>query len=270
MNTSKQILWILASALSMAAFGEWVALSPNVQTPTHGTGYVHSKRAPAVSSFHAMAIPEDMPWDFDWRDLQGGLTPIKDQGGCGSCWAFGTTAALEQAIKIRLGQTVSLSEQEIVSCSNYGSCLGGNFANGYQQSPGQSLTSEFPYRAMDVRCKSGLSHQWKIKSWGYVGAQGRAPSVDELKAAIMQYGAVTVTVYADNNFQRYKSGIFNTCSNGTTNHMVALVGWNDIDQVWYLRNSWGTSWGEQGYMRIKWNCSRVGEEATYVDVETAN
>jgi len=77
-----------------------------------------------------------------------------------------------------------------------------------------------------------------------------------------------VTVTADGNMKRYKSGIFDSCSNGGTNHIVALVGWNDLDKTWVMRNSWGTDWGEGGYMRIKWGCSRIGEEATFVEFET--
>jgi C1A family cysteine protease len=229
------------------------------------TGYIHPTSLPPASRYKRVEIPAILPWQFDWRDIPGGLTPIKDQGQCGSCWAFGTTAVLEQAIRIKTGQSVILSEQELVSCSDYGSCSGGDFAHGYQESPHQSTAAEFPYVARDASCKQTLSHNWSIKNWAYVGDSGRSPTVDEIKAAILQYGVVAVTVYANSDMQRYKSGVFDSCENGQTNHIVALVGWNDEDGAWIMRNSWGADWGEKGYMRIKYNCSNVGEQATYVE-----
>ena len=81
----------------------------------------------------------------------------------------------------------------------------------------------------------------------------------------MLYGPVSVAVYVNSAFQAYNSGVFNGCATGTVNHAVALVGWNDAQQAWILRNSWGTGWGESGYMRIKYGCSKVGYGACYVD-----
>jgi C1A family cysteine protease len=104
-----------------------------------------------------------------------------------------------------------------------------------------------------------------VKSWGYVsGSSSRSPTVDQIKAAIYQYGPVAVTVTANMAMQGYSGGIFNGCTSMGTNHMVVLVGWDDKTQSWILRNSWGADWGEDGYMRIRYNCSRVGEEASYV------
>jgi len=179
MKTSTLFLSAVLLSVASAAHATWQVeyRSTEIQeTPLALlTGYIKPKTPPAKTAYVQMDVPADLPWSFDWRDMPGGLTPIKNQRGCGSCWAFGTTAALEEAIKIRTGKEVILSEQEIVSCSRYGSCGGGNFAHGYQSNPGQSLASEFPYTASDQRCKSGLSHEFKIKRWGYVGSNSRPP-----------------------------------------------------------------------------------------------
>jgi C1A family cysteine protease len=208
------------------------------------------------------------PPSFDWR-AKAGLTPIKDQGGCGSCWAFGTVASLENAIKIFGNQTVSLSEQELVSCDTaYQGCGGGDFALDYLTNPGSALTSAFPYSASDERCKSGLTHSYKFKSWAFVGAQDEntQPTIDQVKAAIQQYGVVTTVVDATDSFMGYSSGVFNDCRTETAsdaNHMVAIVGWDDSTQSWIGRNSWGSGWGEEGYFNIKYGCNAFGSAVAY-------
>lgn len=212
-------------------------------------------------------IPTLMPWWFDWRN-EVPLTEVPicySQGTCGSCWAWGTTHVLEWLNVIHTGHYVRLSKQEILSCSGSGTCGGGFFAHNYQVNPGQGTEAEFPYVGRDVVCKK-TSHQFKLIKWGYVGQRNRNPTNEELKAAIMHYGPIAVTVTANAKMQSYKGGIFNGCSTGRTNHIVVLVGWNDQDGVWLVQNSWGQSWGENGFMRIKYGCSRIGEDATFAEM----
>ena len=90
------------------------------------------------------------------------------------------------------------------------------------------------------------------------------PSVDAIKNAIYTYGCVAAAVYVNSYFQAYKSGTFTGCQNGTVNHAIVLCGWDDAKGAWLLKNSWGTGWGQQGFMWIKYGCNRVGHGACYV------
>lgn len=247
------LLLLIAFASSRAPAGQYA------------TGYVPS-HLPAASEYVPIEVPESLPDAYDTRNVIT-VPEVKSQGSCGSCWAFGTTAIFEIALRLKGLSSDLLSEQELVSCDrDYAGCGGGDFANDYQQSIGQSLGTEFPYVAANVRCKSGLSHKWRIKNWGYVGTGG-TPTTEEVKAAILKYGAVAVTVAADSRFMNYRSGVFSTCRSHNINHIVALVGWDDRQGAWMLRNSWGKPWGESGYMRIKYGCNEVANQATFVEVQ---
>lgn len=217
---------------------------------------------------------------FDWRSLNG-VTPIKDQGNCGSCWAFATVGPLESEILLQDGITVDLSEQYLVSCNVDGwSCNGGWWAHDYHlnlsgqdnNGPGAVLEASAPYTSSNgttPKCGGTYQHPYKITNWAYVGSENSVPSVDAIKQAIYTYGPIGVGVYAGPKFQAYSGGIFNTSESGSINHAVVLVGWNDDlgtdNGYWILRNSWGTSWGESGYMRIRYGVSQVGYAANFIE-----
>lgn len=217
----------------------------------------------------------DLPAYWDWRD-NNGCTPVRSQGGCGSCWAFSAVGAVESAILINEGWSVNLSEQWLVSCTNAGSCDGGwaraaldymacDDQFDYCDDCGPVPESEFPYVAWDAPCDCPYSHPYTIDNCGYVGSED---NLDRLKRAIYNYGPISVTVSVNGAFQGYNGGVFNACSDGSLNHAVVLVGWDDSDGsdgVWFLRNSWGSWWGEDGYMRIEYGCSRIGSNAYYVE-----
>jgi len=219
------------------------------------------------------------PSYFDWRELDG-CTPIRSQGGCGSCWAFAAVGVVECNILIKDFVQEDLSEQWLVSCSDAGTCAGGDWysALGYFLSTpdhcneiGPVLEADFPYQAADVTCQCPYPHQEKylIDARAFIGSgPPETPSIEQIKQAIMDYGPVAVAVAADAPFQAYTGGIFNACTSDPTNHAVVLVGWDDdqgANGVWFLRNSWGTGWGESGYMRIEYGCSSIGYGASYAD-----
>lgn len=213
-----------------------------------------------------------LPAAFSWCN-QNGCTPIKDQGNCGSCWAFSTVGVLESAIKIATGNIKDLSEQYLVSCNSDGwSCNGGWYAHNYHQwkyitgepGPGAVYESDFRYQAANVPCNPPHTHYEKISSWAYVGNSSSVPSVNAIKQAIYTYGPVSAAVYVGSDFQRYTGGVFTSRQKGTVNHAIVLVGWDDSQGYWILRNSWGTSWGESGYMRIAYGTSNVGYAASYI------
>lgn len=213
-----------------------------------------------------------LPDSFDWREEAGGLPPIKNQDGCGSCWAFGTVAPLECNIKIKEGITEDLSEQWLLSCNTDGySCNGGWWCheyfkpNGAKTDPcgdsGAVLEQYFPYVAYDAPCNCPYPHDYFINDWAYVGPVDDVATVEQIKQAIYTYGPVSVAVCVNSAFQGYSGGIFSGPTCHSINHAVALVGWDDdqgTNGVWFLRNSWGSGWGEGGYMRIEYGVCDVG------------
>jgi len=237
----------------------------------------------------------NLPDHFDWskpdknyknRDC---TTDIKNQGGCGTCWAFGTVAPLESKILIEQNQEVDLSEQWLVSCNTAGyssSCdRGGRWAHDWHAGTqgkcggtGAVLESQFPYDSGDGSipdCRPVEYHSYFITEKDWVEGPHSIPEPIDIKQAIYDHGPVSASVHVDKDengyslFQSYSSGIFDTDIDGSTNHAIVLVGWKDDSSVssggyWILRNSWGTGWGENGYMRIAYGCQRVGFSANYI------
>jgi predicted secreted protein len=217
----------------------------------------------------------DLPAHFNWCE-QGACTPIKDQGWCGSCWAFATVGPLESAIKIRDGVEKDLSEQYLVSCNTEGwNCqYGGSMAHDYhwwkvaqgELTAGARYETDFPYQAADVPCNAPHDAKEKLISWAMVVGANPVPTVGDLKEAIYEHGPVWAGVCVGNAFGNYTGGVFTTNENcgGGINHAIVLTGWDDSEGIWYLRNSWGEGWGENGTMRIAWGTSQVGYAANYV------
>ena len=261
-------------------FGETFPTSYNLEELC---GLVEPENWEHYSNFdNIIQVTSMLPESYDWRD-NNGVTPIKNQGNCGSCWAFGTVGILESAIKIETGSTVDLSEQWLVSCNKDGwGCNGGWWAHKYHagtvgkcSGTGAVLEANFPYGASNKPCNGPYQHSYLLvdsnqdgSSWKFVGKQNSVPSVDQIKQAIYDNGPVAVAIYVDSAFQAYTGGVFNSNKDGRVNHAVILVGWDDTqgkDGVWLLKNSWGTNWGENGYMRIEYGCNNVGYAANYID-----
>ena len=197
---------------------------------------------------------DNLPASVDWRE-QNAVNDIQDQGQCGSCWAFSTMAAVEGAAAIKTGNLQKFAEQELVDCSslNHG-CNGGSMALGflYLKSHFAELEGSYPYTAADGTCAYDSASKSSVETTG-LGTNVQQQSSSQLKAAVAKT-VVSVAIEADKAvFQLYKSGIFDSSSCGTTlDHGVALVGYgSEGGQEYYiLRNSWGTSWGEEGYMKL--------------------
>lgn len=227
-----------------------------------------------------------LPSSLNWCD-QGGCTPVKDQGGCGSCWAFSTVGPLESNILLQDGLTRDLSEQYLLSCNADGwDCTGGSFAHDYhwwefvqgEPDAGAVYESDFSYLASKVSCDPPHPHYEKLVSWHYVQDSPGVPPIADIKQAIYDYGPVSAAVCASPSFRDYTTGVFETdetqwCLNSygqPVNHAVVLVGWDDnqgANGVWILRNSWGPDWGEGGYIRIGYGVNSVGWAANYVVYE---
>jgi predicted secreted protein/cell division septation protein DedD len=216
--------------------------------------------------------PSSLPDAFDWRDY-GGVTSVKNQGSCGSCWAFGTVGPLEANIKIKDGITRDLAEQYLVSCNTDGwGCDGGWWAHDYHEwkklsdepDAGAVYEADFLYVASDVPCNPPHTHHEKIDSWTFVGSESGVPSTEAIKQAIYDHGPVSAAVCVNSAFQGYDGGVFTGPQCTDINHAITLVGWDDNPGVWILKNSWSSGWGESGYMRIGYGVSRVGYSANYV------
>lgn len=237
----------------------------------------HSRFVPryVAVSFGGSPPNDVIPEKFDWRRLDG-ATAVKAQGNCGSCWAFSTVGALECNILIKDGVEVDLSEQWLVSCNqhNWG-CGGGGFAHRYHMlttdpcgDSGAVLENDFQYTASNAPCECPYPHHFHLDGWGYADPSVDIPDPELIKRAILEYGPISVGVMADAAFSNYRGGVFTGGISHDINHAVVLVGWDDnqgTDGIWYLRNSWGTMWGEQGYMRIERGRNAVGWGANWVD-----
>jgi C1A family cysteine protease len=198
---------------------------------------------------------------FDWSYPTSYVTPVRNQGNCGSCWAFATTAALESYTLMKNslpGQELNLAEQVMVSCGGAGSCGGGYIgtAANYIKNTGLPLETCYPYSATNGTCSTACynwqANSYKITGWGYVATT--APTVDAIKNALVTYGPLVTTmdVYAD--FFSYHSGIYKYVSGAYQGgHAILIVGYDDTTQCFKVKNSWGTGWGEAGYFRIAYS-----------------
>jgi C1A family cysteine protease len=203
---------------------------------------------------------------FNWAD-QNGVTGVRNQGNCGSCWAFATHGAFEGSYAILNKTLIDSSEQDTLDCSGAGSCSGGWWAYQYLIDTGSANETEYGYTAQKGTCKSNINHPYKAAAWGYVDSTKDIPAVDALKKALCEYGPLGVAVAVTPAFQAYKSGVFNEKSTANINHGVTLVGWDDTKKAWRIKNSWGTGWGESGYMWISYDSNKIGYGASWVQAK---
>ncbi|XP_010276986.1 PREDICTED: ervatamin-B-like [Nelumbo nucifera] len=203
------------------------------------------------------------PSSFDWRS-QGVVTPVKNQGACGSCWAFSATGAIEGINAIVTGNLTSLSEQELVDCdkTSYG-CNGGWTNKAFQwviDNGGIATESQYSYTAKDGVCNSSAVKAVKIDGYQWAGRDE-----ESLLCAVTQQ-PVSVSILVVQDFYQYTSGIYSgkscpTDQPGNVNHAVLIVGYGtsaDGIDYWVVKNSWGPSWGKLGgYVLIQRNSGLI-------------
>jgi cathepsin L len=188
--------------------------------------------------------------DLDWR-TKGAVTPIKDQAQCGSCWAFSTTGSVEGANQIKSGQLVSVSEQQLVDCAgsagNQG-CNGGLMDDAFNyiiKNKGLGSEASYPYTAHDGKCKQvpSVSTVSKFTDVGKNDEKGLMSAVN--------IEPVSVAVDAQ-SWSSYKKGVMTGLCGKSLDHGVLAVGYgtDGANDYWLVKNSWGVSWGESGYIRL--------------------
>ncbi|KAJ8984236.1 hypothetical protein NQ317_007468 [Molorchus minor] len=225
--------------MSVKEFRETM-LTPNITRPMSG-GLFTAK--------DAVEVPDTIDWNS-----QGAVAPVKDQGNCGSCWAFSTTGAIESAYYLKNNELVRLSEQNLIDCSTpygNGGCDGGlmQYAFAYVVDNGISTEETYAYAGLDESCQNKESF---VQISSYVDIE---QSEETLKAAVASVGPVAVAIYVD-DMMFYLGGIFmeNSCSKDL-DHELLLVGYGTSNgqDYWYLKNSWGTTWGELGFLKMARN-----------------
>ncbi|KAE9547191.1 hypothetical protein FO519_009597 [Halicephalobus sp. NKZ332] len=227
------------------------------------TGYKQSPQLNSKNSVFSWNPPVNATiyGSIDWSHY-GYVTPVKYQGRCGSCYAFSAVGALEGQYKRLTGKLISLSEQNIVDCSRTygnGGCKSGWFTTAFQyikDNGGIDTAETYPYMGKEQQCISRQRNSG-VKVTGYVNLP--YGNEEQLKIAVATQGPISIAIHAcELTFRGYKTGVYyeKGCSSNMIDHAMVAVGYGTDPKhgdYWLLKNSWGTSWGEQGYIRMTRN-----------------
>jgi C1A family cysteine protease len=241
--------------------------------PAYPLDHVIARRAPGADA---------LPARYDARS-DGLVSPVKDQGACGSCYAFAAASDLESAVLAHEGLLVDVSENQLKECHfEQRSCNGGNatMVLNLLSRTGAALESCDPYQDADVDCDTTCPPAWSVRGWRWIHGTS-TPDVAALKQALLDHGPLSTTVFAGDGSTPAWSDAFRHWDGGPglhytgsepSNHAVVLVGWDD-DQphagggtgCWIVKNSWGTAWGsdcgsggEAGYFHIAYGSASIG------------
>jgi len=244
----------------------------HISPPTDRFGYKpHPVDLSHIGSPAAILRAFALPAKFDWRAL-GGVTPVKNQGGCGSCWAFAALGGFESLVLIRNGRMDDFSEESIKECNYWArGCGGGNAFVAANHLTTFGTVDEIcdPYHDRDTGiCRSACPRLKQATGWKLLSKDTTA-----IKTAVSNTGPVYTTLNASfPGFSAYDgTTVLHHAGLEPPNHAVVIVGWDDTlvhaggQGAWICKNSWGTNWGAQGYFAIAYGSARVGENSSYFD-----
>ncbi len=203
------------------------------------------------------------PTQVDWRNRGGNyVTSVKNQGSCGSCVSFCTCAVIESAVRIKFGNpnyAIDLSEGFLQFCGG-GSCSGWGLTSGlaYAQSTGTTDEACMPYQATNMSCTTSRCSNWQSRLTKISSYTGHA-TMEARKNALASSGPLLAGMAVYNDFFAYSSGVYvKTAGSSLAGyHCITVVGYDDTQQCWILKNSWGTNWGDGGFCRIRYGQADV-------------
>lgn len=240
--------------------------------PVTGMGRKGFRHMPTNKAIPTAKITDAMrksaPPKLDWTTLA--TTPVKDQGDCGSCWAYSVTEGVESGLFMATGKIVELSPQQLIDCDGGDSgCDGGDVDSGteyVEKTGGLAVVKDYPETHKDGSCKKSVKkivkvtdYEWAIPDCTSSSCNGQKES--DLKAALHSFGPLSICLSAD--WDGYKNGVFNKkCSHAYSDadHCVQLVGYDSTGSqpYWKVRNSWGGEWGEKGHIRLPMGINSCG------------
>jgi C1A family cysteine protease len=250
-----------------AAPNELTALSAAERRGYLGLIVTEDERQQLAAAKDRVAVDErarlavGAPAAFDWRNVGGQdyVTPVKNQGGCGSCVSFCTCAVIESAVRIKLGNpnyAIDLSEGFLQFCGG-GSCGGWGLTSGLDAAKSMGVTDEacMPYNAPpDMNCTASRCSDWQNRLTKISNYTGYA-TADARKTALATIGPLLAGMAVYNDFFGYSSGVYVKSSSTSLAgyHCITVVGYDDNQQCWILKNSWGPGWGDGGFVRVRYN-----------------
>lgn len=270
--------------LKTAAFATLVV----AEAKTYPRGYVRQEGLRNSETTIVEITDQDRqntPQSVDWS-TQGATSPVKNQGDCGSCWAFSATEGIESSIYMATGEMPVLSTQQLISCDNEdGGCNGGDLPSALdyvKDAGGIDTAADYPdtshKKGKTGKCKWDRNEVATVTSYNYAippcdSGACQNQNEDDLAAAVAKYGPISICLGATDSWDEYNSGILQgKCSSNAAdmNHCVQIVGF-EKGSFWKVRNSWGTAWGESGFIRLPYgeNACGVANEAVVVQATSS-